>query len=231
MQHDDNWKGEKMNAERIKPSRWYYGLAILLFLIGASLFGLFILKNLIGLSRSLVQLAVPGTYDLTFSDIGRYTIFYEYQTVIGGRIYATRPSLSGLRCELQSKETGTRVRLSAASISTTYSLGSRSGVSVLDFHVDSPGSYEFSAWYPEGQEGPEIVLAIGYGFTKRIIRTVLGGLGLFFGTVGVSVGVALITLFKRRKVREGLGGNPSNRSVRATSQNRPPGIHHGGPGM
>jgi hypothetical protein len=202
-----------MDAIGIKPSRWYYGLAILLFVVGLSLFGLFLFRNLIGLASSLVQLPVPGAYDLTFSDTGKYTIFYEYESVIGNRIYATRRDLSGLRCELQSKETGARVRLSGASMNTTYSLGSRAGVSVLDFNVKRPGSYEFSAGYPEGKEGPEIVLAIGYGFTKRIIRTVVGGLGIFFGTVGISAGVALITLFKRRKAREALRINASVKPV------------------
>ncbi len=195
-----------MHRPIIKPSRWYYGLAVFIFVIGVSTFVLFLFENLKGLTNSLWQVAVPGTYDMTLSDLGKYTIFYEYQSVFDGRIYSTRPNLSGLQCSLVSNETGAPMRLYKTSTNTTYSLGSRAGASVLNFNIDQPGSYAFSAWYPEGQEGPEVVLAIGYGFPQRLVKAVLGALGILFSTIGVTILIAVITLLKRRKARKRLEG-------------------------
>src|SRR3990172_6931151 len=90
----------KISNHNIKPSRWYYGLAILVF-----------------------------------------------------------------------KTTGSKIPLSHSSMNSTYSVGGRSGVSVLEFLIDKPGAYELSAWYPEGKEGTEVVLAIGHGFTGKLVRS------------------------------------------------------------
>jgi hypothetical protein len=69
----------------------------------------------------------------------------------------------------------------------------------LEFTIEKPGLYELSAWYPEGQEGPEVVLAIGRGFTGKLMRTVLGGLAILFGSLIVGVTIAVKTFLKRRK--------------------------------
>jgi hypothetical protein len=202
-----------MSNRSIRPSRWYYGLAGLVFFVGASIFGLFLIRNVIGLKDSLAQLVVPGEYDITLSDVGMYTIFYEYQSVIGSKIYATRQNLSGLRCGLVSKDTGERIRLSGTSMNATYSFGNRSGVSVLSFTIARPGSYEFSAWYPPGPQGPEVVLTIGRGFAKNIVTTILGGLSILFGSFAAGTVIALMTFLKRRKAAEQLENHSSGRSL------------------
>jgi len=199
--------GQKMINEAIKPSRWYYGLAVLVFLTGASVFGLFLFENLSGLTDRLPQLVVPGEYEIMLSETGKYTIFHEYQSVVGNRMYSARQDLSGLRCSLISKESGAQVRLYRASMTATYSAGSRAGVSVFNFMVDHPGNYEFSAWYPKGREGPEVVLAIDCGFTRRLMGTIFGGLAIFFGTLGVTAVIAIITFVKRQKAKEQLEAN------------------------
>ncbi|NIQ37433.1 MAG: hypothetical protein GTN81_02415 [Proteobacteria bacterium] len=197
---------------RIRPSRLYYGIAGLVFFVGASVFGLFLIRNVIGLKDSLAQLVVPGQYDITLSDVGMYTIFYEYQSVIGSKIYAARQHLSGLRCALVSKDTGERIRLSGTSMNATYSFGNRSGVSVLSFAITRPGSYEFSAWYPAGLQGPEVVLTIGRGFTKNLVTTILGGLSILFGSFAAATIIALMTFLKRRKAAVQLENHRSGRS-------------------
>ncbi len=80
-------------------------------------------------------------------------------------------------------------------------MGSRSGVSVFDFSVDSPGEYVFSAKYPADQEGPETVLTVGHGFVKKLLVTILGGLGMMFGGLGLAAAIAVITFVKRLRAR------------------------------
>ena len=70
---------------------------------------------------------------------------------------------------------------------------------MFDFKIDRPGIYEIAAQYPEGQEGPEVVLAVGQGFTMRVLTTVFGGLAIVFGSIGLAVAIAVITFLKRMR--------------------------------
>lgn len=193
-----------MSNQNITPSRWYYGLAIVVFIIGCSLFTLFLFNSLRGLTEALTQVVVPVKSEITFPETGRYTIFYEYQSVVGNRLYYTGEGLSGLHCTLTSKVTGYRIALSRPMTRSTYSLGNRKGVSVLEFNIDRPGIYEFSASYPKGQEGPEIVLAMGQGFVKKLLKTIFGGLAIFFGSGAIAIAIAVVTVLKRQKARKQL---------------------------
>ena len=193
-----------MVEDEIRPSRWYYGLAGLVFVAGWVLFALFLFQNLSGLSDTLQQVVVPGSVELTLSQPGKYTIYYEYRSVVGSKIYSADQNLPGLKCVLVSKTTGSKVALSRASVSSSYSMGGREGVAVFDFTIEQPGVYELSAGYPEGQEGPEVVLAIGQGFVVRILTAVFGGLAIVFGSMAAAVAIAVITLIKRTKAEKEL---------------------------
>ena len=188
-----------MNGQEILPGRWYYGLAAVVFISGWVLFGLFLYRNLSGISSQLQQVVVPGKTQLSLNRPGSYTIYYEQESVVGSKVYSTSRSLSGLECTVTAKATGEEVALSRAAVSARYSVGGRSGYSVFDFKIDRPGIYEIAAQYPEGQEGPEAVLAVGQGFTMRVLTTVFGGLAIVFGSIGLAVAIAVYTAVKRHK--------------------------------
>ena len=196
-----------MSNQNIKPSRWYYGLAIVVFIIGGSLFTLFLFNSLSGLAGVLTQVVVPVKSDITFPETGKYTIFYEYQSVGGNRLYFTGENLSGLQCTLTSKVTGYRITLSCPLTRLTYSLGGRKGVSVLEFNIDQPGIYEFSASYPGGHDGPEVVLAMGQGFLKNLMGTISSGLAIFFGSGAIAIAIIVATFLKRQKAKKQLENN------------------------
>jgi hypothetical protein len=188
-----------MNGQEIRPGRWYYGLAAVVFISGWVLFGLFLYRNLSGISSKLQQVVVPGKTELSLNRPGSYTIYYEQESVVGSKVYSTSRSLSGLECTVTAKATGEEVALSRTAVSSRYSVGGRSGYSVFDFKIDRPGIYEIAAQYPEGQEGPEAVLAVGQGFTMGVLTTVFGGLAIVFGSIGLGVAIAVYTAVKRHK--------------------------------
>lgn len=196
--------GIKMSVQNITPSRWYYGLAVLVAIIGTVFFAVFLFKSLSGLADGLIQVVVPGESDIVLTGPGNYTVFYEHQSVVGNKIYSTGEHLSGLQCFLIEKSTGSEIALPPASVGSSYSIGGRSGKSVLEFNIDKPGSYEFSAWYPEGQKGPEVVLAIGHNFTFKLMGTIFGGIAIFLSSVVIAVAITIITFLKRRKARRKL---------------------------
>jgi hypothetical protein len=188
-----------MNGQEIRPGRGYYGLAAIVFISGWVLFGLFLFRNLSGISSKLQQVVVPGKTELSLNRPGSYTIYYEQESVVGSKVYSTSRSLSGLECTVTAKATGEEVTLSRAAVSSRYAVGGRSGYSVFDFKIDRPGVYEIAAQYSEGQEGPQVVLAVGQGFTMGVLTTVFGGLAILFGSIGLAVAIAVYTAVKRHK--------------------------------
>ena len=186
-----------MNGTYLGPSRAYYALAAGVFVGGWVVFGIFLWKNLSGIADQLQQVIVPGKVELNLPSPGKYTIYHEYESVVGSKVYSSRQSLSGLEVTLSSLATGDEVALSRSNVDSTYSMGGRSGKAVFDFTIDRPGAYELAARYPAGEEGPEVVLAVGQGFTGRILTTVFGALGIVFGAMVLAVAIALVTAIKR----------------------------------
>jgi len=205
-----------MSEIKVKPSGWYYVLAGMVLAGGIVGFVLLLLSGLTGLSDALTQIVVPGQHELTLKEAGDHTVFHEYQSVVGSKVYSMeKGGVSGLRCTLRSKVTGREIQLSPSSVNSTYSFGSRSGASIFDFSIDSPGDYLFSAQYPPGRDGPETVLTVAHGFMKKLMVTILGGLGMMFGGLGLATAIAVITFVKRLRSRRRIQDNAEAPPYRA----------------
>jgi len=193
------------------PSRWHenhvIGIPVLIVglvvsIVGFAIFTVFLITRISDLTPD-IQVVVPGTHEIQLEESGKYTVFYEYRSVVDNKVYSTGESLSGMIVTLQSKEDSQEVAMSRPSGSSTYETGGRAGVSVLEFEIEEPGTYILTADYSGGRSGPDIVLAIG---KFNILSTILVALGIFFGTLIVGGGTvifgAVITVrafLKRRK--------------------------------
>ncbi|MDP6542811.1 MAG: hypothetical protein QGH60_02405 [Phycisphaerae bacterium] len=78
-----------MSETEVKPSGWYYVLAGLVLAGGIAGFALFLFSGLTDLSGGLTQMVVPGEHELTLSEAGDYTVFHEYRSVVGSKVYST----------------------------------------------------------------------------------------------------------------------------------------------
>ena len=141
------------------------------------------------LGDNLTQVVVPGTADVDLKARGLYTVYLEQNSVVRGKIYSPQ-IINGLTCELHSRATGAAVPLYQPRLRTNYSLGKRSGRSVLTFTLDHPGTYTFGCKYGDDAQSPDVVMAIGNGISERIIRTV--GLSFLFLFGGLVTGIASI---------------------------------------
>lgn len=191
---------------KIKPSRWFYVLGIIIFIIGCVLSGLYAFSSLGNLlTEPPIQVVAPGVSDIELSETGKFTIFYEYRSVVGNRVFATGEDLPGIRVSLVSKDTGLNIPLSRTTMSSTYSIGGRSGIGLFDFSIDKPGTFELAAFYPSGkQTNPKnIVLAVMHGFVEKLMGTILGGLAIFFGSAAVAIAMIVIAFLRRRKTKRG----------------------------
>jgi hypothetical protein len=169
--------------------------------VGFFLYTLF--HELVHMTDSLTQVVVPGRVELSLKGGEEYTIFLERQSVINGMVYVTE-SINGLQCRVRSIETGRSVAVTT-SAGASYSLGSRSGQSILAFQTSQDGRYEMACDY-DGNTGPKAVLAVGTGIVSGILRTVLVSILSMFVGIGGCVAVVLTVIMKRRRPGERLLG-------------------------
>lgn len=184
------------------PGRQWYVFAAVIFVIGIALSVQYVFTSVGELGDELPQIVVPGAAELSLQEPGAYTIFHEHESIVDGRYYSTRENLAGLEVGVMSTATGEAVPVRAPSAHMTYSLGGRSGVSVLSFDIGQSGDYRISAGYPGGRDGPRVVLAVGHGFGSKLFTTILGGLGLAMLSLVVPVAIVAVTFVRRRRASE-----------------------------
>ncbi len=177
------------------PGRGHYGIGCAVWIVGMVLGVVFLLTQITG-GLPQTQVVVPGTHEIYLTKPGKYTVFYEYRSVIDNKIYATGESFSGMSTMLKSKESSREVVLSRPSKSGTYEAGGRAGAAVLEFEIEEPGTYIFAAEYPGGVSGPEVVFAIGQ---FKLLGTILGGLGILFGSFIIGGFIIARAFLKRWK--------------------------------
>jgi len=184
-----------MSISDISPSRWYYGLGILIIVIGAA-YSVSVLVSSFGDLGSGQQFAAPGSSDLFLAESGEHIIFYESRAVFKGKVYITGESLPDLDIEVKNKTTGSRAFIYSP-LKTTFSLGDRTGESIRAFKIDKPGVYEISASYASGDRSPEVVLSVGKGFSDG--SKMWNNAMLYLASIILGMGVIMLTFFKRQK--------------------------------
>ena len=190
------------------PGRKWYAVSAIVLVGGLVVAGLVLFSRLKGLGDELRQVMMPGEAELSLDRSGTYTIFHEHESIVEGRYYSSPEAIAGLAVRMTSGASGAPVELRAPPVRATYSFGGRSGVSIFSFEIDRPGSYRISAGYPDARTEPRIVLTIGRGFVGGLVKTILGTIGIAFGTLAISGTFAVVTFVKRRQARRQAAGTP-----------------------
>lgn len=179
-----------------KNYKWFYIIGIIVLLIGIIISIIFLKDGLKSIETSLKRVVAPTDTYIYFDEAGDYTIYYEYRSVVDDKLYSTDQSISGLYCQLKSPS-GKEIDLQSVTANSHYNYSSYEGSSVLEFTIDEPGKYEFSAWYYK-ETGPEIVLAIGKGFFKKIIRIIIKFIAIALISL-IMAAILIIMGYKKKK--------------------------------
>jgi RNA polymerase subunit RPABC4/transcription elongation factor Spt4 len=182
-------------GRRRAPSPWFYALGPAVIVITTAVAVTLFVTGLLGLTPH-TRFVVPGSHEVEFESAGKYYVFYEYRSNVDGVAYSTGEYLPGMVAALRSQDGSHTVPLKATTMSSTYEMGSRCGVSLYEFHIDDPGTYIFTAVYEDGSTRPAVVFALGqFDMLKVFLRSVPLGFGGFL--LGVLI---LVWVFvKRRK--------------------------------
>jgi hypothetical protein len=155
----------------------------------------------------LQRLEIPGDADLELSRKGAYGVYYE-----GDRdsdVDLELPPI--LNCSLTLKRTGEDIPLVPDYVPTNRyaTKDGRTGVLIYSTTVTDPGLHTLSCDYPDGRVGPQLVLALGPNYFWEFLRVVwnlggqvLGGAGVFCGSILLSMGIALVALVRGSKWKE-----------------------------
>ena len=191
------------------PGRIWYAIAVLVLIAGSIVAGVYVYMRLSGVARELAQVIVPGEADLTFSQAGTYTIYFEPQSVVDGKVYRTEGDIAGLVVRLSSAD-GEPINLVAPSLHSNYSIAGREGEAVLTGTIDEPGPYHLTAAYADARNQPQAVLAIGLAVPTKIITAIFVALGIAICSVFLAVFMIVVTFVRRRRaIRRATVSQPS----------------------
>ena len=185
------------NSNNIQPGIGYYGLAVLIIVLGFAAFAGSIYSGITDAERGLLQMVAPGGANLFLKEPGEYTIFYENNSYLDGKFYSTGEQMSGLEILVKERSTGIDLATYPAKSSFTYSLGNRSGRSIMAFTTPRAGIYQVNASY-SGRAGPRIVLAIGKGIVEGIFSSIMISMAALFGSIAIAAVITFVT-YRRRK--------------------------------
>lgn len=183
--------------QNIRPKHWCYSFVILVFLMGYLWLNIFLSKSVSELKDTLLYLKSPGWAEITLSETGKYTLFYQYPRQMSSVVRG----LPHVGCAVVSKTTGAQIKLSQPQSHLTYFLDNHYGISLFQFKIKKTGIYQFLTDLPRKKKREGIVLTIGHNFTDRLKRIVLGGLSIFFGSAAIGVVTAGVIFSKRRKIK------------------------------
>lgn len=170
----------KTNKRRV-----LYITAIITFTVGMCVSALLFVKmwnNFSTIDKSFIRILVPGNRTIFLPSPGNYTIFFEFKSSMGGKVYsAPQDALNGLNLSIEEVDTGASISIKAAQANSTYSFFGREGRAILSFYIEKPGWYKISSDLERSQWAGQHVLAISQGFTKSIFISI----GLTFAFIAI----------------------------------------------
>jgi len=182
-------------AARIPGKGWYVfagAVALAGVIAMAALIAWFVLT----LDKG-VQFLGPGRHTVELDKPGKYLVWNDYRTVFRGRSYDESEKLPpGVRISVLDKASSQALAVSA-SHGTTSSIGNTSSVSVSQFVIERPGSYEIVV---EGDFPPRVFSA-SRDFLFSLLGVIFGAFALIFGGFGAAIGIAAWAFIKREEGR------------------------------
>lgn len=164
-----------------RPSRWWYLLGALLFVVGGSVSFVLGLDHLGDRVAAMPRVVVPGRAALELP-AGEQVLFLETRSVLGARVLEGTDDIGDLACSLH-RRGGEPVALRAAQPSTHYEVAGYAGRSLAVAEIDAPGPHELRC---DGATAEEVVLAVGGDLASALAWMVvpalvfaLAGLGAF----------------------------------------------------
>ena len=189
-----------MKEKKQLPSRWFYGIAVLIIIFG-TLISAWIMKDAgLGMYPAMIgdaysenqhQLSIPGSKDIKLTRTGAYGIYYVYNMSSSSTDYQNMPP--AIDCSLTSKSTGKEIKAAPDFVKTNRYWSKNqadTGVLIMSITVNEPNTYKFACQYQDDSTAPEIDVALGPNYIWEFIR-VAGKIG--FSLIGAMTTICVST--------------------------------------
>ena len=120
----------------------------------------------------------------------KYTVYYEYKTYFEGVYFDTGSSINGLKLNIKDKFNNEEITVKNSAVNSSYTNSNGSGVSVLDFEIEKSGEYAISSSFVDDKH-KKVVLSIGKTMGWGFINSIFGIIGIFLGSMLLSILVAI----------------------------------------
>jgi hypothetical protein len=205
-----------MKQKKQSPSLLLFALAMLVLLSGLLLSAWKLSSSGVWMYPSLIadayreqqhRLRLPGSEQVKLTRSGAYGIYYEYSLVSSIAEYPDEIP-PAIECSLTSLSSGAKLEAAPDYVPTNRYWSNEEGgfgVLIMSITVDQPDTYHFACSYLDGSTRPEIVVALGPNYfweflrvAWEIIRSLLGGVSIFCGSVLLALVMVIIMAAKRR---------------------------------
>jgi hypothetical protein len=133
-------------------SRTGYWLAPIPLVAGLALAGWLVWSGIAALQNALVRVVVPGTIELTLDEPGTYTIFYETDSVVDGKLYSAA-NIAGLSVSVTEEANSQAIAVTVPGFSSSYAIGGHSGKSCWPSTSPSPAAIASAPRIPAAGPG------------------------------------------------------------------------------
>jgi len=193
------------------PSRAGYFLAAVicvLSVVGGGTCLVFFVLTVMDVGSDFQRVVIPPGGDVTLTEPGQYTIFYEHQSTVGGQSFNTSQQLPSVNVTIRDAGVpgAAPIPVSGVNTSMNYSTTNTAGYAVWQFNVPQPGTYRIDARYTAASPNePPRVLAVGQGVLGTFAQSMLLMFGgLLIGGVGLTLAlvVFIVTLIRRQSAQK-----------------------------
>lgn len=194
------------DTERVRPSSGYYFLAAAFALGGIALMIVSFISGVYRIRQATVRSDIPGQMDLELKQGETYTVFVEQPNLATTANFSVSVAPRSVKCQVNAVPSGEPVLAQPQTGSSTYTYGTRRGMSVMEFVVPKDGTYMVACQGPSTISGEKVEFVLGAGVSKAIWQIAKRSLFVLFGgfVIGLLIVLRIVQLRmeSRSEIRE-----------------------------
>jgi len=198
----EQYEVQEGSETAIKPGIVWYVLGVLILFVGMSVGFYIYINGFFSIFRDngvKHRMPVPGSSEIDFTEEGIYVVYLEWKDSSG--VYRRVKETPEIQYNLKSAS-GAEVELREQRRGDFNDFNMSRGQAIIQFTIDKPGKYMFSAEFTAGMESG-ISLSISKGKDMmQVFRGAFQAMVVGLVSLALSVVICLVTYLKRSKARK-----------------------------
>ncbi len=178
-------------------TKHYYILSVLIFLLGAVFFSIYVYKNYVALNDYLVSIDMPGKGTIRIETPGEYDFYYEAENEKSSLLEEDN-SIADFALKVKGED-GIYIPVIKSPTAKKYKYMKRTGTPIFQIKPPKAGEYEVSGNYTNSDHRQSFKLKYDRGFSDKRSATVVTSQALFLFPIIVSLLIFLYA-YSREKL-------------------------------